>query len=88
MNWACENSKSDLAEHYHVFVGDLSIEVTDESLAKAFNSYPSMSDARVMWDMETGKSRGYGFLAFASKQVSLDNNRKRNLSFRIMIKQS
>jgi len=26
-----------------------------------------MSDARVMWDMNSGKSRGYGFLAFRDK---------------------
>jgi nucleolysin TIA-1/TIAR len=56
-----------LSTHYHVFVGDLSPEVNDEVLAKAFAAFGSLSDARVMWDMNSGKSRGYGFLAFRDK---------------------
>lgn len=71
VNWAYQNSQSnvkeDLSTHYHVFVGDLSPEVNDEVLAKAFAAFGSLSDARVMWDMNSGKSRGYGFLAFRDK---------------------
>jgi nucleolysin TIA-1/TIAR len=47
-----------------VFVGDLSPEVNDEVLNKAFGAFGSLSEARVMWDMNSGKSRGYGFLSF------------------------
>ncbi|SCV71496.1 BQ2448_3084 [Microbotryum intermedium] len=69
--WAYQNQasapKEDLAGHYHVFCGDLSPEVTDEVLRKAFVAFGSLSDARCMWDMNTGKSRGYGFLAFRDK---------------------
>ncbi|KDE09518.1 hypothetical protein MVLG_00416 [Microbotryum lychnidis-dioicae p1A1 Lamole] len=69
--WAYQNQasapKEDLAGHYHVFCGDLSPEVTDEVLRKAFAAFGSLSDARCMWDMNTGKSRGYGFLAFRDK---------------------
>jgi nucleolysin TIA-1/TIAR len=56
--------KEDTHNHFHVFVGDLSPEVNDEALTKAFGAFPTMSEARVMWDMNSGKSRGYGFLAF------------------------
>ncbi|KAM0790625.1 hypothetical protein ACM66B_004487 [Microbotryomycetes sp. NB124-2] len=68
-NWAYQNQaqKEDLTNHYHVFVGDLSPEVNDEVLQKAFSAFGSLSDARCMWDMNTGKSRGYGFLAFRDK---------------------
>lgn len=52
---------------YHVFVGDLSAEVNDEVLAKAFGAFGTLTEARVMWDMNSGKSRGYGFLAFKDK---------------------
>lgn len=52
---------------YSVFVGDLSPEVNDEILRKTFSAFPSLSDARVMWDMNSGKSRGYGFLAFRDR---------------------
>lgn len=69
VNWAYQGqqNKEDTTGHYHVFVGDLSPEVNDEVLAKAFSAFGSMSDARVMWDMNSGKSRGYGFLAFRDK---------------------
>ncbi|KAJ7900084.1 hypothetical protein B0H14DRAFT_2672199 [Mycena olivaceomarginata] len=61
VNWAYQGqqNKEDTTGHYHVFVGDLSPEVNDEVLAKAFSAFGTMSDARVMWDMNSGKSRGY-----------------------------
>jgi len=66
VNWAYQGqqNKEDTSGHYHVFVGDLSPEVNDEVLGKAFSAFGTLSDARVMWDMNSGKSRGYGFLAF------------------------
>ena len=69
VNWAYQGqqNKEDTTGHFHVFVGDLSPEVSDEILGKAFSAFGSMSDARVMWDMNSGKSRGYGFLAFRDK---------------------
>ncbi|GAA6027138.1 hypothetical protein JCM8202_005841, partial [Rhodotorula sphaerocarpa] len=70
VNWAYQNTntqKEDLTQHYHLFCGDLSPEVNDAVLQKAFGAFGSLSDARVMWDMNTGKSRGYGFLAFRDK---------------------
>ena len=69
VNWAYQGqqNKEDTTNHYHVFVGDLSPEVNDDVLAKAFSAFGTLSDARVMWDMNSGKSRGYGFLAFRDK---------------------
>ncbi|KAG0175054.1 hypothetical protein DFQ30_001051 [Apophysomyces sp. BC1015] len=69
VNWATQGStqKEDTSGHYHIFVGDLSPEVSDEVLSKAFNPFKSMSEARVMWDQTTGKSRGFGFVAFRDK---------------------
>ncbi|KAG8947420.1 hypothetical protein FRC04_010740 [Tulasnella sp. 424] len=69
VNWAYQGTqtKEDTAGHFHVFVGDLSPEVNDAVLQKAFSAFPSLSDARVMWDMGSGKSRGYGFLSFRDK---------------------
>jgi len=69
VNWAYQGSqnKEDTSNHFHVFVGDLSPEVNDEVLGKAFSAFGTLSDARVMWDMNSGKSRGYGFLAFRDK---------------------
>jgi len=70
VNWAFQGSstqKEDTTNHFHIFVGDLSPEVNDQVLSKAFSAFGTMSDARVMWDMNTGKSRGYGFVAFREK---------------------
>ncbi|EPQ28277.1 uncharacterized protein PFL1_04104 [Pseudozyma flocculosa PF-1] len=53
--------------NYHVFVGDLSQDVTDAVLRQAFSGFPSLADVRVMFDMVTGKSRGYGFVSFTTK---------------------
>ncbi|KKY19379.1 putative nuclear and cytoplasmic polyadenylated rna-binding protein pub1 [Phaeomoniella chlamydospora] len=70
VNWAYQsnsNNKEDTSNHYHIFVGDLSNEVNDEVLLQAFSAFGSVSEARVMWDMKTGRSRGYGFVAFRER---------------------
>lgn len=70
VNWAYQsntNTKEDTSNHFHIFVGDLSNEVNDEVLLQAFSAFGSVSEARVMWDMKTGRSRGYGFVAFRDR---------------------
>ncbi|KAJ0433813.1 putative RNA recognition motif domain, nucleotide-binding alpha-beta plait domain superfamily [Helianthus annuus] len=54
--------------HFNIFVGDLSPEVTDAMLYTCFSVYSSCSDARVMWDQKTGRSRGFGFVSFRDQQ--------------------
>jgi nucleolysin TIA-1/TIAR len=70
VNWAYQSnntSKEDTSNHFHIFVGDLSNEVNDEVLLQAFSAFGGVSEARVMWDMKTGRSRGYGFVAFRDR---------------------
>jgi nucleolysin TIA-1/TIAR len=70
VNWAYQSNqanKEDTSNHFHIFVGDLSNEVNDEVLQQAFSAFGSVSEARVMWDMKTGRSRGYGFVAFRER---------------------
>ncbi|CAN8096605.1 unnamed protein product [Discula destructiva] len=70
VNWAYQSNtstKEDTSNHFHIFVGDLSNEVNDEVLMQAFSAFGSVSEARVMWDMKTGRSRGYGFVAFRDR---------------------
>ncbi|KXN65578.1 hypothetical protein CONCODRAFT_62130 [Conidiobolus coronatus NRRL 28638] len=70
VNWAFasnNSAKEDTSSHFHIFIGDLSSEVNDALLNKAFSPFGTMSDARVMWDPNTGKSRGYGFVAYRNK---------------------
>ena len=77
-----------LQQHYHVFVGDLVNTVDDEQLANAFSKFKSLSDARVMWDFRTGRSRGYGFIAFADKSeaqvVISECNQRMSLGGRVL----
>ncbi|XP_027354275.1 oligouridylate-binding protein 1-like isoform X2 [Abrus precatorius] len=69
VNWAYANSsREDTSGHFNIFVGDLSPEVTDATLFACFSVYPSCSDARVMWDHKTGRSKGYGFVSFRDHQ--------------------
>lgn len=70
VNWAYQSNtttKEDTSNHFHIFVGDLSNEVNDDILHQAFSAFGSVSEARVMWDMKTGRSRGYGFVAFRDR---------------------
>ena len=65
MSWAFQKDKAeDTATHFHIFVGNLSGNVTDPTLLEAFAAVGSCSDARVMWDHATGRSKGYGFVSF------------------------
>ena len=49
-----------------LFVGGLSWGSDDESLRQAFEKFGQISEAKVITDRETGRSRGFGFVTFAS----------------------
>ncbi|MQM06236.1 hypothetical protein Taro_039057 [Colocasia esculenta] len=62
------------SEH-KLFVGNLSWSVTSESLIQTFQDYGHVVGARVIFDGDTGRSRGYGFVCYSSKSemdVALD----------------
>lgn len=69
VNWAyASTQREDTSGHFNIFVGDLSPEITDSTLFACFSVFPSCSDARVMWDQKTGRSRGFGFVSFRNQQ--------------------
>lgn len=54
-----------------VFVGGLSWNTNDQGLRTAFEPYGTVTDAKVISDRDTGRSRGFGFVTFAdSSQAS------------------
>ena len=53
---------------FRIQVGNLAGEVTDDSLAKAFDKY-GVSKARVIRDKTTTKSKGYGFVSFKDGEL-------------------
>lgn len=52
---------------HKLFVGNLSWTVTSELLTQAFQEHGSVVGARVLYDGETGKSRGYGFVSYETR---------------------
>jgi cold-inducible RNA-binding protein len=48
-----------------LFVGGLSGDTKDEGLRQAFASYGEITEAKVITDRDTGRSRGFGFVTFA-----------------------
>jgi RNA recognition motif-containing protein len=49
-----------------LFVGGLSWGTDDEALRQAFSKFGEIAEAKVITDRETGRSRGFGFVSFAS----------------------
>jgi len=48
-----------------LFVGGLSWDTNDDGLRQAFASYGEITEAKVITDRDTGRSRGFGFVTFA-----------------------
>ncbi|SCV05374.1 LANO_0H06084g1_1 [Lachancea nothofagi CBS 11611] len=67
INWAFQSQQVSSEDTFNLFVGDLSVDVDDEKLANTFKDVPTFIQAHVMWDMQTGRSRGYGFVSFGDQ---------------------
>ncbi|MEM7160213.1 MAG: RNA-binding protein [Myxococcota bacterium] len=53
-----------------LFVGGLSWDTNDTSLRQAFEAHGAVSDAKVLLDRETGRSRGFGFVTMADADMA------------------
>jgi RNA recognition motif-containing protein len=51
-----------------LFVGGLSWDTTDDGLRQAFASHGEITEAKVITDRDTGRSRGFGFVTFAQDE--------------------
>ena len=49
-----------------LFVGGLAWGTTDAGLREAFERFGEVTDAKVIQDRETGRSRGFGFVSYAN----------------------
>ena len=49
-----------------LFVGGLPWATDDNGLREAFSEFGEVTDAKVIMDRATGRSRGFGFITFAN----------------------
>jgi RNA recognition motif-containing protein len=53
-----------------LFVGNLSFQTTEEDLQQAFQSYGEIAEIRLVLDRDTGRSRGFAFVAMADDEAA------------------
>ncbi len=49
-----------------LYVGNLSFQMSDQDLAKAFSDFGTVQSAKIVTDRETGRSKGFGFVEMSS----------------------
>ena len=54
-----------------LYVGNLSFRVTSEDLQEYFATAGAVESANVIFDRETGRSRGFGFVEMASEDAAI-----------------
>ena len=53
-----------------LFVGGLSFNTTDDGLREGFARFGEITEAKVITDRDTGRSRGFGFVTFTDEQAA------------------
>jgi len=61
-----------MSDEGKLFVGGLSFDTTEESLAAAFCKYGNIAKVDVIRDKETGRSRGFGFVKYDNSEDAKD----------------
>ncbi|KAF7649623.1 hypothetical protein LDENG_00138700 [Lucifuga dentata] len=61
-----------MSDEGKLFVGGLSFDTTDDSLAAAFSKYGNIDKVDVIRDKETGRSRGFGFVKYENVEDAKD----------------
>jgi RNA recognition motif-containing protein len=51
-----------------LYVGNLTFDTTDSTLAQMFGAYGTVQSAQVIMDRDTGRSKGFGFVEMGSDQ--------------------
>jgi cold-inducible RNA-binding protein len=51
-----------------LYVGNLAFSATQSDVEEAFSSYGEIDEVRLITDRDTGRSRGFAFVTFATQQ--------------------
>ena len=67
-------------EQNKIYVGNLSYSTTNDDLTKLYSEFGEITDVKIIMDMETGRSKGFGFVSFrdessAAKAVEATNGK-------------
>lgn len=55
----------------NIYVGNLSYEVTEEELQKVFEAFGEVESAKIIRDMYTGRSKGFGFVEMPTETEAM-----------------
>ncbi|XP_043989783.1 cold inducible RNA binding protein a isoform X6 [Gambusia affinis] len=61
-----------MSDEGKLFIGGLSFETNEDSLAAAFGKYGTIEKVDVIRDKETGRSRGFGFVKYDNVEDAKD----------------
>lgn len=50
----------------NIYVGNISYDMTDDSLKEVFAQFGEVTSAKIIIDRNTGRSRGFGFVEMAN----------------------
>jgi RNA recognition motif-containing protein len=51
-----------------LYVGNLTYETTEDSLKTLFSSFGTVASAKIIFDRDSGKSKGFGFIEMSSEE--------------------
>jgi RNA recognition motif-containing protein len=69
----------------NIYVGNLSYDVTEEELKQAFEAFGEVESVRIIKDMYSGRSKGFGFVEMPGKaeaQSAIDGMNEKELKGR------
>lgn len=55
----------------NLYVGNLSYDLSESDLSRAFGEYGEVESVRLITDRESGRPRGFGFVEMSDKQGGL-----------------
>ncbi len=77
-------------DNREIYIGNLSWSATEDDLSAAFEGYGSVEHIKLIRDRETGKSRGFAFIRYASKNgaeaaLAMDGEKLLNRNLRVRL---